>query len=235
MPQEEKRDGLRIGGWIPPYRDGEPPALPARPEPRTAKRGSLPSLLWSWARTAPSRRHPAASEPPSWIETSPPGRHELPAGPPRPTPRTGEQEDAPRGPGADFAWAARERPNTLAWAIRDRLAPLTDAVLDWCSSLVAVVRDWLHALAVLIGGWLRRGGAKVRPLLPAVVVNAFPPPRPVTPPRTAAYRCPSAPRRPPGPLRRAGRVSVVSLSSVRRATAAARFSPARCSCSWSRS
>ncbi|WP_250029449.1 AbfB domain-containing protein [Paractinoplanes maris] len=59
MPDEDSHDRLRIGGWVPPYRDANGPLRPPVP-PRSlgsVVRRSLPAALWP----APSARHGAGS------------------------------------------------------------------------------------------------------------------------------------------------------------------------------
>ncbi len=52
MPDEDKREGLRIGGWIPPYRDTNGP-LRAPVPPRGARQASW--MDYSWMSTARRR------------------------------------------------------------------------------------------------------------------------------------------------------------------------------------
>jgi hypothetical protein len=55
MPEDENRDGLRIGGWVPPYRDA--PAPPVEPE-RRGKARRMPAFM--------RRRQPALADAPPW-------------------------------------------------------------------------------------------------------------------------------------------------------------------------
>jgi hypothetical protein len=67
MSDDDNRDGLRIGGWVPPYRDSA-----ADGESRAkGRKGALPSFLWSWTRTGPPRRHPTITDAPSWTPPAP--------------------------------------------------------------------------------------------------------------------------------------------------------------------
>ncbi|GAB2578646.1 hypothetical protein Aab01nite_09160 [Paractinoplanes abujensis] len=53
MPDEDKPDGLRIGGWVPPYRDTNGPLSPPVPPRRRGPAAALSAALW----TGPIRRH----------------------------------------------------------------------------------------------------------------------------------------------------------------------------------
>ncbi|MBL7258747.1 AbfB domain-containing protein [Paractinoplanes lichenicola] len=53
MPDEDKPEGLRIGGWVPPYRDTNGPLRPPVPPRRRGAAAALSAALW----TGPIRRH----------------------------------------------------------------------------------------------------------------------------------------------------------------------------------
>ncbi|NMO56130.1 hypothetical protein HH310_33745 [Actinoplanes sp. TBRC 11911] len=54
MPEDENRDGLRIGGWVPPYRDAAP--HPIEPEARRGRPRRMPAFM--------RRRQPALADAP---------------------------------------------------------------------------------------------------------------------------------------------------------------------------
>lgn len=53
MPDEDKPEGLRIGGWVPPYRDTKGPLRPPVPPRRRGGMAAFSAALW----TGPIRRH----------------------------------------------------------------------------------------------------------------------------------------------------------------------------------
>lgn len=65
MPEDENRDSLRIGGWVPPYRDAAHRDSGMEPEPRRGKARKVPAFL----RNLSPRRQPAITDEPEW--TSP--------------------------------------------------------------------------------------------------------------------------------------------------------------------
>jgi hypothetical protein len=67
MPEDENRDGLRIGGWVPPYRDSAYRDSAYRdsapePEPRRGKARKVPAFL----RSLSPRRQPTITDDPEW-------------------------------------------------------------------------------------------------------------------------------------------------------------------------
>ncbi|MDY7084859.1 MAG: AbfB domain-containing protein [Actinomycetota bacterium] len=53
MPDEDKPEGLRIGGWVPPYRDTKGPLRPPVPPRRRGAAAAFSAALWN----GPIRRH----------------------------------------------------------------------------------------------------------------------------------------------------------------------------------